>query len=168
MLIISAYCVFTIPISETGIPFTLQSLVVFVLGGMLRPKEIATVIILYLLLGSIGLPVFAEGSAGFSKLTGASGGFLYGFFFSSVFIAIILSRYKGKGIVNLGGVMLLATIILFVFGLSHLAVKFGLSKAITYGLVPFWKMALVKALLAAIILFFYWKFALKSNKVKVS
>lgn len=168
ILILSAYCTFTIPISETGIPFTLQSLAVFVLGGLLRPKDIFVVIITYLLLGVTGLPVFAEGSAGISKLTGASGGFLYGFLFSSLFIAFTVKSTTKRPLAYYIAVMLLATLVLFAFGLAHLTVKLNLEKAITYGLMPFWKMALVKAIMAAVTVYLVTFFTNNSDKVKDS
>jgi len=79
LLVISAYISITLPVSEKGIPFTAQSLVVFILAGILPLRVFLIVILSYLLLGIVGLPVFADGSSGWAKITGGSGGFLYGF-----------------------------------------------------------------------------------------
>ncbi len=150
LLIASAYISVTLPISEKGIPFTAQSLVVFVIAGLFRPKSSALIIGVYLLLGLMGLPVFAEGSAGWDKLAGASGGFLYGFMFAGIAISMII-----KGNISSSRwvffAMFSGTIILFFFGLGQLTYKFGWEKALEYGLYPFWQMALVKALLAALV-----------------
>lgn len=71
----------------SGIPVTLQSLVIFVCAGLMRPKISATVLLLYLLLGGFGLPVFADYHAGWAKLVGPTAGFLWGFLVVAVFIS---------------------------------------------------------------------------------
>ncbi len=63
----------------TVVPFTLQSLGVYLalllLGGKYGTITVAT----YLLLGAVGLPVFAGGGSGIGVLCGVTGGFLWGF-----------------------------------------------------------------------------------------
>lgn len=149
-LIVSAYISITLPISEKGIPFTAQSLVVFVIAGLFKPGHTAAIIGSYLLLGLVGLPVFAEGTAGWEKLAGASGGFLYGFLIAGVVISLLTKTVESEksGVLM---AMLIGTVVLFIFGLGQLCYKFGWSKALEYGFYPFWKMALVKALLAALV-----------------
>lgn len=152
-LIASAYISITLPISEKGIPFTAQSLMVFYLAGIFKPKTIGLIILSYLLLGSLGLPVFAEGSSGWSKLTGASGGFLYGFLFSGLVISSMIGKSGKVKMSTVLWAMLLGTIVLFCCGLGQLSYKFGWSKALEYGFYPFWIMALVKAGIAAFLVF---------------
>jgi len=152
LIVAAAYVSVTLPISEQGIPFTAQSLVVFVVAAFLSPGMFLIVISSYLLLGGLGLPVFAEGSSGWSKLLGPSGGFLIGFLFSGLFISFSIYRTKpsfSKALLT----MIVATLILFLFGLGVLAYKFGFQKALEYGLYPFWIMALVKAFLATFCVF---------------
>lgn len=151
IIIASAYGSFTIPITETGIPFTLQSLAVFVIAAFLDWRQSIICLGLYLLIGALGLPVFAEGSSGFEKIMGPSGGFLIGFLCSGTFISYARQHIQRDNIVHWSTLMLLATVILFLFGLSQLYVHFDFSKAVEYGLAPFWKMAILKALLAALI-----------------
>lgn len=166
LLILSAYMSFTIPISETGIPFTLQSLIVFVLAAFMTPLQSMIFFMLYLGLGVAGLPVFADGTSGFDKICGNSGGFLYGFVLSGVLISFMISRMPGPNFQGLLKVFLLATIVLFIAGLTHLAVLIGWDNAIRYGLHPFWKMALLKAFLASGIVYLVIKSDLcaRSNK----
>ena len=61
------------------VPFTLQTLAIGLLATLYKPKEATLSVVLYLLLGAIGLPVFAGGSGGFQALFGATGGFLWAF-----------------------------------------------------------------------------------------
>jgi len=154
LLIASASVSVTLPISEKGIPFTAQSLVVFYLAGMLLPSRTFVVIGSYLLLGIMGLPVFAEGASGWSKIVGSSGGFLYGFLLSGMCIAGALWKLKLHSLKNIFLVMLLGTLVLFICGVGHLSYKFGFDKALEYGFYPFWKMGLVKAFIAS--LFVFW------------
>jgi len=154
---ISAYISITLPISESGIPFTGQSLAVFVVAAILNSKEVKITMLSYFLLGIVGLPVFADGTSGIEKVMGASGGFLYGFFFAGLFISVMIARFKPLKLPQLALIFLAATLVLFVFGLGHLAYKFNFEKALEYGLYPFWKMAIVKALLATLIIYFVKK-----------
>ena len=61
------------------VPFTLQTTAVGLIASLYKSKEASLSVIFYLLLGAIGLPVFAGGSGGFQALFGATGGFLWGF-----------------------------------------------------------------------------------------
>lgn len=70
-----------------GIPVTLQSLVIFVCAGLMHPKTSAAVLLLYLLLGGMGVPVFADYHAGWAKLVGPTAGFLWGFLLVALFIS---------------------------------------------------------------------------------
>lgn len=153
LLIASAYISLTLPISEKGIPFTAQSLVVFYIAGMFKPKESVIIMITYLILGILGLPVFAEGTSGWNKVAGSSGGFLYGFTVASWTISTLTTKLAPLSLIRLIIIMLIGTIVLFAFGLGHLANVYGWSKALEYGLYPFWVMALVKAIMASLLVF---------------
>lgn len=59
------------------VPFTLQNLAIGLVATIFRPREAVLSIGLYLLLGGIGLPVFAGGGAGFHALIGPSAGYLW-------------------------------------------------------------------------------------------
>ena len=149
-LTISAYSSVTLP--GLSIPFTAQSLVVFVIAALLSPRHFLIIIIGYILLGAVGAPVFADGSSGFERIMGNSGGFLYGFVFSGLLISI--SNHKSNPqFYRLTLNMLMATVVLFIFGVGHLSAKLDIAKGLQFGLYPYWKMAIVKALLAAIIVY---------------
>ncbi len=154
LLIASSYISITIPGISLDIPFTLQSLMVFSIAAFLSPKEYLIIIVAYLFIGILSLPVFAGGTGGIQKLLGASGGFLYGFIPAGLFIATYFysrDMVTWMGCIN---IMLQATMVLFFFGIIHLALIYDFERAIEYGFNPFWKMALVKSFLAAIIVFY--------------
>lgn len=74
----SAY-VGAIPIGSAGVPITLQTLTVMLAGCILGPLRGFAAVALYLALGAVGLPVFAEHSSGIGVFTGISGGYLLSF-----------------------------------------------------------------------------------------
>lgn len=61
------------------IPFSCGVLGALLCGLMLRPKSALLALLVYLLLGSVGLPVFAGFSGGLQKLAGMTGGYLIGY-----------------------------------------------------------------------------------------
>lgn len=68
-----------IPVGGAGVPITLQSLAVMLAGCVLGPLRGSLAVVLYLALGAIGLPVFAEHSSGLGVFTGVSAGYLVAF-----------------------------------------------------------------------------------------
>ncbi|UDY22708.1 biotin transporter BioY [Nocardioides sp. Kera G14] len=68
-----------IPVGGAGVPLTLQTAAVLLTGAVLGPVRGFLAIGLYLLLGLIGLPVFAEHSSGAAVFTGPTAGYLYTF-----------------------------------------------------------------------------------------
>ena len=64
-----------------GVPLTMQTFAMAFLGYSLSSKKGVHAVLSYLLLGAIGLPVFAQGKGGILSLFGLTGGFLFGFLF---------------------------------------------------------------------------------------
>ena len=65
----------TLPIGP--VPFTLQNFAIGLIATVFRPREAVLSVGLYLLLGAIGLPVFAGGGAGLQALVGPTAGYLW-------------------------------------------------------------------------------------------
>ena len=63
----------------TMIPFTLQTFAVFITVGILGGKRGAAAVSLYILLGVVGIPVFAGFKGGIGVLLGNTGGYILGF-----------------------------------------------------------------------------------------
>lgn len=66
------------------VPFTLQTFGVFAAVGILGGRRGTISVLLYILLGAIGVPVFAGFSGGLGVLTGNTGGYIVGFLFSAL------------------------------------------------------------------------------------
>ena len=85
---------FRIPLPFTPVPITLQTLMVLFSGAMLGPIYGALSMIVYLLLGAIGLPVFAGGSSGVGALLGPSGGYLFSYPVAAFVIGYMLEKKR--------------------------------------------------------------------------
>ncbi len=161
VITLSAQIEIDIPLSESGIPFSLQSLTIFVVAAFLTPKQFTIALLGYILLGIAGLGVFAMGSSGIERLIGNSGGFLYGFLPAGLFISFCFKSRTDPAFTGILNSTLQATMVLFFFGIMHLAILHGFERAIDYGLKPFWKMALIKLILASVIIWFLKYFIAK-------
>lgn len=142
-----------IPVPESlgGIPITGQSLAVLLVGLLLPFPWGGGAVLLYLLLGGLGLPVFAEGGSGWATFSSGSGGFLIGFLLAALGMGLLRSRGWGQ---HLGYSLLanvLGTVVIVGSGLLWLAHLYGWGKALEYGFYPFWPGAIVKILLGGFI-----------------
>ncbi len=75
MLSVSAW----IAVPFGPVPFTLQTLVLFLAALLLRPRTAAVAVVVYLLIGIVGVPVFSGMRGGLGVIVGPTGGFLLGF-----------------------------------------------------------------------------------------
>ncbi len=73
-----------------GVPITLQTLGVALAGAILGPLRGSLAVLLYLAMGAIGLPVFAEHSAGLGAFTGVSAGYLLAFPLAAALIGYLV------------------------------------------------------------------------------
>ncbi len=78
------------------VPFTMQAFAVFLAAGVLGGKNGALAVIVYLLLGAAGLPVFSGFRGGIGMLMGATGGYLLGFV-GTALVMWGVSRVFGDG-----------------------------------------------------------------------
>ena len=121
---------FSIPL-----PISLATLIIYISCCILGSKKGTISVILYLFMGSIGLPVF---SGGFSKLAGPTGGYLLGFLFCAIFTGIFVEKFEEK-IYMYPIVMIIGTIICYGFGTAWLAfqIKLGFVQALFMGVIPY-------------------------------
>lgn len=66
------------------VPFTMQTFAVFLTVGLLGGKRGTTAVLVYILMGAVGLPVFSGFMGGLGKLLGTTGGYILGFLFSAL------------------------------------------------------------------------------------
>jgi len=78
-LFVAALAQVSLPLPFTPVPITGQTFAVLLVGAVLGARRGAASLVLYLLEGSLGLPVFANGTNGLARLLGPTGGYLIGF-----------------------------------------------------------------------------------------
>ena len=145
----------SVPVGESDIPITGQTFSVLLVAYIFK-RSIGTIAVLsYVLLGIIGLPIFADGKAGLETLMGGSGGFLFGFVVSAYVVGYLGEKDWTKSFFKSLFVMTLGTIIILFFGVGRLTHIYGFGKAMEYGFYPFWKGAIFKIILGATILPLY-------------
>lgn len=147
---VSAYIIIPLPFSLS--PLALQTLIVNITGYVLNAKQAFMTMLVYLLVGLAGVPVFTGGSAGPGKLFGPTGGYIIGFLFTAVFLAYFRGeKYSFKRYALLGCVIGIPLI--YVFGVVQLKLITGMGwdKAIMTGALPFIPLDIVKCLAAAVI-----------------
>ena len=97
------------------IPFTLQTFGVFLTVGVLGGKRGTLSVLVYLLLGIIGIPVFSGFTGGVGRLLGTTGGYIIGFLFSAM-VMWAMEQFLGKKRWVLAISMLLGLIVCYAFG----------------------------------------------------
>jgi biotin transport system substrate-specific component len=140
----------TVPLPFTPVPLTLQNFGVLLVGLALGPRRAFAAMVLYLMEGASGLPVFnPAGPGGVLQLFGATGGFLLIYPWVAALAGWVFAR-GAKTFARAATAGLLAEILLFVGGLSWLAVlTHSVSTAIRFGLYWFVFAEVIKIMLAA-------------------
>src|SRR5690242_16662498 len=141
----------SIPIPGTPIPMTGQTFGVLLVGGSLGLRRGFAAVSLYVLLGVVGLPFFADGEGGISVILGASGGFLIGFIAAGAIVGRLAELGWDRKFIGALGAMLVGEAILYAIGLPWLKAVTGLTwqETIDKGLVPFLIGDAFKAIVAA-------------------
>ena len=146
------------------VPITLQTLALALIASIYRLRESFLTIVLYLLLGLIGLPIFHGGMSGFAVLAGPTGGFLIAFLIIALLLPPILSLI-GRGPLRLFVLNLLGLLLSLLIGSFWLKIYMHISwtKALLTGFAPFVAGEIIKAALASLIVVSLYKYLEKIN-----
>ena len=146
----------SIAIPVSPVPISLGSMAVYLAVTVLGMKLGTLSCLIYLLLGLVGIPVFAGGSAGAAKLFGPTGGYLIGYLFLALIAGAFVGRFaenKWKNIAFAALGMILGTIVLYALGTAWLAYSAGMEfqAALWAGVIPFIPGDLVKMVIAVLL-----------------
>ena len=132
------------------VPFTLQTFAVFLAVGVLGGKRGSLAVLIYILLGAVGIPVFA----GIGVLLGNTGGYIVGFLFSAL-VMWLIEKLFGRKTWVLGVSMVLGLIVCYAIGTVWFMVVYaqnsgavGLATVLGWCVIPFIIPDLVKIALA--------------------
>ena len=85
-----------LPIGILGVPITLQTFAILLTGAILGSVRGFLSVTLYLLVGFVGVPVFAGGMAGIAPFLGVTAGYLLAFPFAAAIIGIAGTRFHNR------------------------------------------------------------------------
>jgi biotin transport system substrate-specific component len=150
-LIVALAAQFVVPVPFSPVPMTLQPLAVLVVGGLLGAAAGLGALVLYLILGLLGLPVFAAGGSGILHLLGPTGGYLLAFPVAAGITGALVRRAP-RSILRVLLACALGMVIIHVGGVAQLALLGGdPALAFRVGFIPFLTGDLLKVGLAAAI-----------------
>ena len=122
----------TIALPFTPVPLSFRLQAILLISYFLGAKRALTATAVFLSLGAVGLPIFANHSFGIAALLGPSGGFILGYLFSSLVVGYMSDCHQ-KPLKT----FLVGTLVTFIAGIAHLTCFFGFAKALQFGLYPF-------------------------------
>lgn len=137
-----------IPLGFTPVPITGQTFGVLLVGGALGFRRGFASVGLYVLIGLVGLPFFAEGKGGVEVITGATGGYLVGFILAGAVVGRLAELGWDRNLLGAIAAMVIGSAIIYAVGVPWLAVSagFGPAEAIEKGLTPFLLVDMIKLL----------------------
>ncbi|HEX3031000.1 MAG TPA: biotin transporter BioY [Bacillota bacterium] len=145
---------------EVLVPFSLMPLVVFLAGGLLGGRVAAVSMVVYVLLGLLGIPVFASAPfGGVGYVLKPTFGFLLAYIATAWVIGTILKPGHRHSLAKYIGAMVLGLVVLYAIGLPYLylMVNYYLGKTmsvatvIKVGALPFIGFDLIKLGIASVI-----------------
>ena len=138
-----------------AVPFTMQTFGVFLAVGLLGGRNGTLAVLIYILLGAVGLPVFSGFTGGIGHLFGATGGYIIGFIFSALLMWLV-EALLGRSSKTLAASMIAGLLICYAFGTAWFMVVYardsgsvGLITALSWCVFPYIIPDALKILLAA-------------------
>ena len=149
----------SIHLGFTPVPLTGQTFAVLLVAAALGTVRGTASLLLYLLIGAAGAPVYAEHKHGWEVFSGATGGYIVGFVVAAALVGYLAERGWDRRFSTAVSVMLTGNVIIYACGLTWLHHSLGVSwaKALEYGLYPFVPGDIFKLYLAALALPGAWK-----------
>ena len=139
------------------VPFTLQTFAVFLAVGVLGGRRGTMAVLVYLLMGAVGLPVFTGFSGGIGHLLGSTGGYIVGFVFTAL-VMWGMERIPGSRTVVLAVSMVLGLLVCYAFGTAWFLLVYarttgpvGVWTAVGWGGAPYVVPDLMKLALALVL-----------------
>ena len=143
-----------IPFGE--VPFTLQTLGVFIAASLLGWKRGTLSVLVYVLLGLAGVPVFAGFSGGIGVLFGPTGGYIIGFIFTALIVGITADKTNKLWALVVS--MIIGILVCYAFGTAWFAIVYtnkgtpmGVGTILGMCVVPFLIPDAVKIVIAAVL-----------------
>lgn len=143
---------FSIPLGFSPVPISFTNFAIYIAAYVIGMKRTTISFFIYLLIGIIGVPVFAGFNSGAGVLLGPTGGYLIGFIFLALVSGYFIDKYPSKIVMCIAG-MILGLVICYAFGTAWLAIqnKMTFMQAMLIGVVPYLIGDAIKIAVAAVI-----------------
>lgn len=121
------------------VPLTGQTFGVLVAAGALGARRGLAAVGLYVALGLVGLPFFAEGKGGVNVIVGATGGYIVGFMLAGLLVGRLAELGWDRHLLGALAMMLAGSFVIYAIGLPWLKAVTGMTvdDTIANGLTPF-------------------------------
>ena len=145
---VSAYIIIPLPFALS--PIAMQPFIVNLVGFLMTPKQAFMTMLVYILVGLAGIPVFTGGTAGPGKLFGPTGGYILGFLVAATAIAYLKGRNYNFLRYSIVGVCVWIPVI-YAMGAGQMMLLTGmnLKEAFFVGVLPFAPLDVIKVVGAA-------------------
>lgn len=132
------------------VPITLATLAVYMSVYLLGPRMGTLSVLMYIVIGAIGLPVFSGFAGGFAKIAGPTGGYILGYIPMAIIAGIVIERYINR-VVQFAG-LVAGTAVLYAIGTAWFCfvMKMGVGAALSVCVLPFVPGDLLKMVVALI------------------
>jgi biotin transport system substrate-specific component len=139
------------PVPGSPVPVTGQTFGVLLVGGALGFRRGLAAVALYVAIGLVGVPFFAEGKGGISVILGATGGYIVGFILAGALVGRLAELGWDRHFPGAVSAMALGNVVIYLVGVPWLMAVTGanLSTAIAQGVTPFIAGDILKLVLAA-------------------
>ena len=157
--LIAAAAQVAIPLGFTPVPVTGQTFAVLLVGSALGTVRGGAAGSLYVLVGLLGVPVYADGQGGWDVVAGASGGYLIAFPLAAALTGWLAERRWDRRFNSAISAMLTGNVLIYAIGLPWLALELntGLERTLELGFYPFVIGDVIKLYLAAALLPTAWR-----------
>ena len=152
---LAAQLQFILPFSP--VPITGQTFAVLLLGALYGSRRGLATVVTYLALGVMGLPVFAGGAFGVTRLVGPTAGYLVGFLAAAFVVGLLSERGWDRKPWTTAASMIIGNGIIYVAGVLWLSRFVGWQAVLSTGFLPFLAGDALKIALATILLPAGWK-----------
>jgi biotin transport system substrate-specific component len=143
------------------VPITMGTFAVLTIGATYGPRLGLATILGYMIIGALGLDVFAGSSAeayGLTYMIGGTGGYLVGYVFATLVLGLAARAGWDRSVLMMAFAMLLGNVLIYVPGVAWLGVLYGFDQPIlAWGLTPFLIGDALKLVLAALLVPAVWK-----------
>ncbi len=144
---------FTVPLGP--VPLSLSTFVLYLTSIILGKKAVISIIV-YIIIGVVGLPVFSGGIGGLDRLLGPTGGFILGYIPCAVISGVFADEFKNKFSMMLVG-LFVGTVAMYIPGVLWMLYILGADSlnsalsVVAVNILPFIPIDIIKMLLATFV-----------------